>query len=191
MRNPFDSAIATERGWAHPDTGELLVSIRGLANPIPFYKPNSGPVLSWAPPVVQEEKPKKRSEKEEVVAVEVTPVETPTEPVLAPAIANLEPIVDEVPVVKETKQAKKEKNSLAIAVETDDSVTFKFTLSGIEGSPQKAQWSFEDGKPLNRKKGFDETVERVFNTPGTHEVRVVLTYSDRSDETSVSVTVKE
>ncbi|ASD50414.1 hypothetical protein FDI24_gp133 [Acidovorax phage ACP17] len=34
-------AVATKIGWAHPDTGEHLVSIRGLDNPVPYYRPNS------------------------------------------------------------------------------------------------------------------------------------------------------
>lgn len=34
-------AVATAIGWAHPQTGEQLVSMRGLENPVPYYRPNS------------------------------------------------------------------------------------------------------------------------------------------------------
>lgn len=34
-------AVATTIGWAHPTTGEQLVSMRGLADPVPYYRPNS------------------------------------------------------------------------------------------------------------------------------------------------------
>lgn len=34
-------AVPTAIGWAHPDTGEQLVSMRGLEDPVEYYKPNS------------------------------------------------------------------------------------------------------------------------------------------------------
>jgi hypothetical protein len=37
---PKQSVIATKFGWANPKTGELLVSRRGLPNPVEGYKPN-------------------------------------------------------------------------------------------------------------------------------------------------------
>lgn len=42
LRN-YPDAVKTAIGWAHPVTGEQLVSIRDLPPPVaPFYKPNSG-----------------------------------------------------------------------------------------------------------------------------------------------------
>lgn len=37
---PIENAIPTIYGWAHPITGELLVSIKGLENPVEGYKRN-------------------------------------------------------------------------------------------------------------------------------------------------------
>jgi hypothetical protein len=39
-RKPTPDAIATIYGWANPKTGELLVSKRGLPNPVEGYIPN-------------------------------------------------------------------------------------------------------------------------------------------------------
>jgi hypothetical protein len=38
MRKPKENAVATEFGWVNPDSGELLVSIRGLPNPVKGWK---------------------------------------------------------------------------------------------------------------------------------------------------------
>lgn len=38
-------AIATDKGWVDPKTGELLVSFRGLKSLIEKYKPLVSPVL--------------------------------------------------------------------------------------------------------------------------------------------------
>ncbi|MDD5150666.1 MAG: hypothetical protein PHC28_09305 [Flavobacterium sp.] len=40
IRKPIPTAIATIYGWAHPISGELLVSIKGLPNPNLNYKLN-------------------------------------------------------------------------------------------------------------------------------------------------------
>lgn len=46
MRNQFNkpkwcsTAVPTKLGWVKPDTGELLVSIKGLENPIEGYVRN-------------------------------------------------------------------------------------------------------------------------------------------------------
>lgn len=40
IKKPIPDAVATKFGWAHPETGELLVSIKNLPNPIDDYKPN-------------------------------------------------------------------------------------------------------------------------------------------------------
>jgi len=40
QRKPHKDALPSEFGWFLPKTGELLVSIRGLANPVVGYVPN-------------------------------------------------------------------------------------------------------------------------------------------------------
>lgn len=40
IRKPHPNAIATVYGWALPETGEILVSKRGLPNPVKGFKPN-------------------------------------------------------------------------------------------------------------------------------------------------------
>ncbi|MFA6198787.1 MAG: hypothetical protein WC679_00020 [Bacteroidales bacterium] len=40
IRKPMPDAVATIYGWAHPRTGELLVSMKGLPNPFENYKLN-------------------------------------------------------------------------------------------------------------------------------------------------------
>ncbi|MGB9623040.1 MAG: hypothetical protein ACPL07_04255 [Candidatus Bathyarchaeia archaeon] len=40
IRKPHPDAIATIYGWALPKTGEILVSKRGLPNPVSGFKPN-------------------------------------------------------------------------------------------------------------------------------------------------------
>lgn len=40
FNKPFENAIATKYGWAHPVSGELLVARRDLPNPVDNYKPN-------------------------------------------------------------------------------------------------------------------------------------------------------
>ena len=42
-------AIPTTLGWAHPLTGEQLDCTSGLADPVDYYQPNSGP-LSFLDP---------------------------------------------------------------------------------------------------------------------------------------------
>jgi hypothetical protein len=39
-QKPYQDAVATIYGWAHHITGELLVSRKGLENPVLDYKPN-------------------------------------------------------------------------------------------------------------------------------------------------------
>jgi hypothetical protein len=168
MRKPFDNAVATVRGWAHPATGELLVSIRGLPNTVEYYKPNAGPVLSWELP----------SQVEAETPIEVVEVSLK-------AIEALEPSSEKVAVAEVNPF-----DGLVIVAATADEKTFTFQLTGIEGEPQKAQWTFEDGKPLNRKKGFGDAFERSFSAAGKYEVKVVLTYGDGTKEAATSVTVK-
>jgi hypothetical protein len=176
MRKPFDDAVATERGWAHPETGELLVSIRGLPDTIAYYRPNAGPVLSWKP--LAEDTPKKERK---------TKVAEAVEEIVVPVTLEVDAVqIEEVAEVKVDPES-----GLRITYTTSDEITFTFQLVGIEGEPQKAQWTFEDGKPLNRKKGFGDAFDRTFNTPGKHEVRALLTYSDGDRCVSTAVTVKE
>lgn len=59
LKKPIPDAVATIYGWAHPKTGELLVSKKNLPNPIKNYKRNCPPVL----------------EKEKIKKVEKQPVE--------------------------------------------------------------------------------------------------------------------
>lgn len=63
-------AIATEYGWAHPKTGELLVAIRGLENPVKGYKRNQ-------PFVPQTEIVMESPESAVEIEIEITPVVTP------------------------------------------------------------------------------------------------------------------
>jgi len=60
---PKQGAIATKFGWADPKTGELLVSRRGLPNPVAEYKPNQ---------------PFRPSNVQEPPKIEIAPVVKPT-----------------------------------------------------------------------------------------------------------------
>jgi len=62
-KKPIPDAVATVYGWAHPKTGELLVSVKNLPNPIKNYRRN-------CPPVLETPKPEK---------VVVQPIEIPEE----------------------------------------------------------------------------------------------------------------
>lgn len=175
MRKPFEDAVATERGWAHPKTGELLVSIRGLPDPVEYYRPNSGPVFSWQPPedeVVQEISIEKVVEVS-LKAIEEVLSEPPNEP-LAVDESGKDPFAELV-IVSAAKEGR----------------VFTFFLSNITGEPQKAVWSFGEGKSLTRKKGFGDFFDREFTAAGTYDVSVVLTYSDSFKEAATTVTVKE
>jgi hypothetical protein len=63
-------AIATEYGWAHSKTGELLVAIRGLENPVKGYKCNQ-------PFVLQTEVVIESQESIAEIEIEISPVTTP------------------------------------------------------------------------------------------------------------------
>lgn len=70
-------AVATERGWEHPDSGELLVAVKGL---LKFYTPDGEQI----------KQPKIKEVVEDV-----------------PPVTEQSPVTEPKPVVKKATQAKK------------------------------------------------------------------------------------
>ena len=88
-------AVATEQGWAHPKTGEILISLRGLKSRIEAAQP---------PVVLEIESPEECAVKN--TFVEITTAEIPavieisTEPSFEGSVAAVEPVSEDI---KETE----------------------------------------------------------------------------------------
>lgn len=88
-------AVATEQGWVHPKTGEILISLRGLKSRIEAAQP---------PVVLKIESPEECAV--ENTFVEITTAESPavieisTEPSLEGSVAAVEPVSEDI---KETE----------------------------------------------------------------------------------------
>jgi hypothetical protein len=67
MRKPKENAVATEFGWVNPDSGELLVSVRGLPNPVKWRRGEKitqtivTPIQEEVKPAAKSSVPKKTS----------------------------------------------------------------------------------------------------------------------------------
>jgi len=79
VRKPIPDAVATIYGWAHPRTGELLVSLKGLPNPVQNYKVN-------CPFPKKEETTEERIDTVEIAAVTEEVIDSPE--VVAPKPAR-------------------------------------------------------------------------------------------------------
>ena len=99
LKKPHPDAIQTVYGWALPATGEVLVSKRGLPEPVAGFKigkpwKNEIPivtVLAVPDPVVKS-----------------APVEVIPEPVIEPpVIESFEEMVAEVPIIKPKRVIRK------------------------------------------------------------------------------------
>lgn len=89
FNKPFENAVATKFGWAHPVTGELLVARRDLPNPVDNYKPNR--------PFV----------KQENTAQEVTPEVIPeVNPEVVETVVEQPTQVVEPEIIKESEKPK-------------------------------------------------------------------------------------
>lgn len=84
LKKPHPDAIQTVYGWALPKTGEILVSKRGLPNPVDGFKIGK-PWNNYIPPVLQSQE-----------------VSTPV------VESIIEPVADtvEVPVVESVEEVK-------------------------------------------------------------------------------------
>lgn len=88
LKKPHPDAIQTVYGWALPKTGEILVSKRGLPNPVDGFKIGK-PWNNYIPPVLQSQE-----------------VSTPVvESVIEPIVEHVADTV-EVPVVESVEEVK-------------------------------------------------------------------------------------
>ena len=78
-RKPHPDALASEFGWFLPKTGELLVSIRGLSDPVKGYKPNTPFILTQTLTAAQTEETDTLVQVTEVSVPDVEIVEYTTE----------------------------------------------------------------------------------------------------------------
>lgn len=99
LKKPHPDAIQTVYGWALPATGEVLVSKRGLPDPVTGFKigrpwKNEVPIVT----VLTAPEP----------VVEPIPVEVIPEPVVEPMVVEtFEEMVAEIPVIKPKRVVRK------------------------------------------------------------------------------------
>jgi hypothetical protein len=93
-------AVATEQGWVHPKTGEILISLRGLKSRIEKEQPSvvleietpaECPVENSFVEITTEESPE---------VIENAFVQIITEPSYEGSVATLEPVSEETKVVE-------------------------------------------------------------------------------------------